>query len=270
MSLMSRIHRGDTIVEVTFSIAIFALVAVISINLMNSGLATSQATLEVNLARNEIDSQAEALRFIHNSYLSERELAGNDNDARVYKALWEKLTDAIGVVGGGLANEPGTISNFNVTTCDGPYNNSPSNADYIGSDHAFILNTRKIDPNSPSGVNNTIISHSDAASVFTESQLGPRIIYSHGADNTDDDLIEGNSTITTNPYNVEQPYTTLARAEGIWVISVRSEQKDANSDKPEYFDFHIRTCWYAPGHAYPSTIATIVRLYNPELIEGDH
>ncbi|MBQ3409906.1 hypothetical protein IJG66_00915 [Candidatus Saccharibacteria bacterium] len=270
MSLINRIRRGDTIVEVTFSIAIFALVAVITINLMNSGLATAQATLEVNLARDEIDSQAEALRFIHNSYLSERELSDSGSDARVYRDLWRRLTDSVGVVNGGLANEPGTISNFNVTTCDAPYDSDISNAHFIGREHAFILNTRKIDP-SATGVDRTIVPYNNSVGVvFEESQLGPRIIYTRGADSTDDDLLEGDSAITTNPYNIEQPYTDLARAEGIWVLSVRSEQTDANSGKPEYFDFHIRTCWYAPGHAYPSTIATIIRLYNPELIEGDN
>lgn len=265
MSIINRIKRGDTIVEVTFSIAIFALVAVITINLMNSGLATSQATLEVNLARDEIDSQAEALRFIHNSYLSERELAGNNNDARVYKNLWQRLTTAVGNVNGGLANEPGTISEFNVTNCSASYDNTAGNPHFIGSEHAFILNTRKIDP---SHVDETIVPYSN--NIFRESELGPRIIYRRGGNTTDDDLIEGDSTITTNSYNIEQPYTDLALSEGIWVLAVRSEQTDQNTGKPEYFDFHIRTCWYAPGHAYPSTIATIIRLYNPELIEGDH
>ena len=265
MSLINRIKRGDTLIEVTFSIAIFALIAVITINLMNSGLSTAQATLEVNLARNEIDSQAEALRFIHNSYLSERELSNKSNDKRVYKNLWKQLTDAVGVGTNGLANDPGTISDFHIMNCSTPYNNAANNADFIGNDHAFILNTRKIDPANP---NNTIIKYS--GTIFAESTLGPRIIYSRGADNTDDDLIEGDAVATTSDYNIEQPYTTLARSEGIWVISVRSEQTDVNSGKPEYFDFHIRSCWYAPGHAFPSTIATIIRLYNPELIEGDH
>lgn len=260
MSLISRTYRGDTIVEVTFSIAIFALVSVLSINLMNSGLSTSQATLEVNLARDEIDSQSEALRFIHNSYLSERELSGNSDDARVYRALWQRLTDAVGTGGGGLANDPGTISDFNISNCSDAYNSSKP--EFIGSDHAFIINTRKIDPTNP---NATIVEYS--GSKFSESKLGPRIIYTGSTGNTDDNLIENGGT--TSGYNLEKPYTTLARSESIWVLAVRSEQTDLNTGKPQYFDFHIRTCWYAPSHTYPSTIATIIRLYNPEITEGD-
>ena len=65
--------RGDTLIEVMLSIAIFSLVAIITINMMNDGLNTAQRTLETEMARNEIDAQAEALRFIHNNYVSERQ-----------------------------------------------------------------------------------------------------------------------------------------------------------------------------------------------------
>ena len=57
--------KGDTIIEVIFAISVFAMVAVTSIVLMNRGLATTQSSLELTLARNEIDSQASALRFMH-------------------------------------------------------------------------------------------------------------------------------------------------------------------------------------------------------------
>ena len=65
----------------------------------------------------------------------------------------------------------------------------------------------------------------------------------------------------------------MARAEGIWIIAVRDKTDSANSSAnknnviPEFYDFHIRTCWTAPGRARPSTIGTIIRLYNPELVE---
>lgn len=52
------------------------------------------------------------------------------------------------------------------------------------------------------------------------------------------------------------------------MIAVRDDTA-GTAETPEFFDFHIRTCWYAPGVKRPSTIATIVRLYNPELTEAN-
>ncbi|MCQ2568836.1 MAG: hypothetical protein MJ155_00935, partial [Candidatus Saccharibacteria bacterium] len=62
------IKHGDTIIEVVFAFMVFATVSVASIGIMNSGLNQAQRSLEVTMARNEIDAQAEAIRFIHNNF----------------------------------------------------------------------------------------------------------------------------------------------------------------------------------------------------------
>lgn len=62
--------RGDTLVEVLFAVAVFSLVAVGGMSIMNAGLATSQRSLEMTLAREEMDSQAETIRFLHDSYIA--------------------------------------------------------------------------------------------------------------------------------------------------------------------------------------------------------
>ncbi len=70
-------------------------------------------------------------------------------------------------------------------------------------------------------------------------------------------------------------YRTVAGVEGIWIIAVQSESGGTYIDSatgayafhPEYYDFYIRTCWYKPTQDYPTTIGTIVRLYNPEIME---
>lgn len=49
--------RGDTIVEVMFSFAIFSLVVVSTLVIMNQGLAAAQRSLEISLVRQQIDSQ---------------------------------------------------------------------------------------------------------------------------------------------------------------------------------------------------------------------
>jgi type II secretory pathway pseudopilin PulG len=63
-------RRGDTIIEVLFAVTIFSLVAVGGISIMNQGTATSQRSLEITLVRNEIDAQAETLRFLNSSYIA--------------------------------------------------------------------------------------------------------------------------------------------------------------------------------------------------------
>lgn len=65
---MSKIfQRGDTIIEVVLAFAIFSLAAVSTIALINSGLATTQRSLETTLVRQQIDSQGEMLRHLRDT-----------------------------------------------------------------------------------------------------------------------------------------------------------------------------------------------------------
>lgn len=63
-------EQGDTIIEVIFAVVIFALVAVSSLTIMNQGMATAERALEVTLVRQQMDAQAEALRYIHDMQLA--------------------------------------------------------------------------------------------------------------------------------------------------------------------------------------------------------
>lgn len=56
-------RRGDTLVEVMVAFAIFGLVVVSCVSIMNRGIAIAQTSLETTLVRQQIDSQAELLRF---------------------------------------------------------------------------------------------------------------------------------------------------------------------------------------------------------------
>jgi hypothetical protein len=49
---------------------VFAMLAVGTITVMNQGVASAQEALETTLVRQQIDSQAEALRFIHQAYMA--------------------------------------------------------------------------------------------------------------------------------------------------------------------------------------------------------
>ena len=58
--------RGDTIIEVMFAFVIFSLVTIGLMSIMNQGIAMAQRSLEITLVRQQIDSQADLVRYIRN------------------------------------------------------------------------------------------------------------------------------------------------------------------------------------------------------------
>ncbi len=64
---MRRFESGDTIIEVVLAFAIFSAAAMGTITLINSGLATTQRNLETTLVRQQIDTQAEQLRYLRDT-----------------------------------------------------------------------------------------------------------------------------------------------------------------------------------------------------------
>lgn len=63
-------ERGDSLIEVLFAVTVFSFVVVGALTIMNQGTAASQRSLEIGLVRQQIDGQAEALRFMHDSYVA--------------------------------------------------------------------------------------------------------------------------------------------------------------------------------------------------------
>ncbi len=63
-------QSGDTLIEVLFAITVLSLAIVMSLSIMNQGTAASLRSLQTTLVRQEIDSQAEALRFLNSSYVA--------------------------------------------------------------------------------------------------------------------------------------------------------------------------------------------------------
>ena len=68
---LRRHERGDTLIEVLFAIAVFSMVVVGSVAIMNVGTAAAQRTLGLTVMRQVIDSQAQMLRLAHDSYLAQ-------------------------------------------------------------------------------------------------------------------------------------------------------------------------------------------------------
>lgn len=256
--LMGR--RGDTLIEVMFSITVFAIIAVISVGLMNGGVRTAQRTLEVSMARNEIAAQAEALRYIHDNYVTEKALPGSN---RGFTELWERLT-------GNVAQIPDVFDGFsinNVSSCGEVYASAGAGPNSIFRYDAFVMNTRLIQPSYLSGdlgigASEMIVNNVDGGSRLQETALYPRIIYSESGN------LDGAGGNTGNGELRERSsYRKIAGAQGIWIVAVRGGENAMYPPyEPEFFDFHIQTCWHSVGGIAPSTIDSIVRLYNPDWI----
>ncbi len=70
MPTVRRKQAGDTLIEVLFAITIFSMVVVMSLTLMNQGTSASIRSLQITLVRQQMDSQAEALRFMSAAYVA--------------------------------------------------------------------------------------------------------------------------------------------------------------------------------------------------------
>jgi len=117
-------HRGDTLIEVLFATAAFSLVAVSGISIMNQGTSTAQRSLEITLVRQEIDAQAETLRFLNASYIAAYQPGKIDYSSNPPANQWRSIQNNIKDVG---AATPFEVTG---TTCPDKPNGS------------FILNTK--------------------------------------------------------------------------------------------------------------------------------
>ncbi len=64
---MKKVSQGDTIIELVLAFAIFSMCAVTTIMILNKGVAVSQRSLEKSLVRQQIDSQSEIIRYLHDT-----------------------------------------------------------------------------------------------------------------------------------------------------------------------------------------------------------
>jgi len=258
--------RGDTIIEVMIAFTIFSLVIVLSVLTMNSGLAAGERSLEAVTARNELNAQAEALRFIYSSYVSELTLPEcglglpADTPCQKYNKLWQKIK-----------NNAVSPSDYDIpyplSTCDEVYNPSAgSSSNLLQKNNAFVINPRKLvasatvtdanqltsayfSINDSTNRNGTTVSNS---SIFKTPPLNARMLYAKPS--FSDDTSEYLSSSGLNQY------TEISAVEGIWVVAVKGD----NTLEPPYYDFYIETCWYGSDTSAPSSLDTIIRLYNSE------
>lgn len=268
LNLRESAKRGDTLIEVMFAVGFFALVTIISVASMNSGINTAERDLELVTARNELNAQAEALRFIHSSYVSEMTLPlkssltpGQIADGEKYQQ-YEQLWGTIiaNAITPDEAEQSGMLSVAELGSCSALYD-VPSGAatSPLQSVNAFVINTRKLTGND---VTESFISINRSTSLrpipFTPTELSSRIIYTNGLSTSDDQLTDGSA----NSGATYRLFDQVSAVEGIWDFVV----KDVSSPEPRYYDFYIQTCWYGPRASNPTVIDTVIRLYNPEKI----
>lgn len=122
------LQRGDTIIEVLFAVAVFAMIAVGSLAIMNQGMLTAQRSLETTLVRQQIYAQSEAIRYIHAAYVAAYQQGGGNVSG--IAAEWPKMTS----LGGGNhgATQASAFAAVNGQLCP---ENTPGQ-------RPFILNAR--------------------------------------------------------------------------------------------------------------------------------
>lgn len=207
MRLKRSSERGDTIIEVLFAVAVFAMVAVGAMAIMNQGTSIAQRSLEVTQVRQQIDAQTEALRYIHQAYVAAYQQGGTPTGTA---AQWSNIRANYS------AARPSDFSQLaNSSTC-------PTN---VPGERPFILNARQA----------AISNVSPSMTPTTGASLPPFAAVSYNDD------------------------SSVNRVYGIWVEAVPA----TTTNGPGFVDFHIRACWDSPGSAVPTTLGTIVRLYEP-------
>lgn len=263
-SAASLSKRGDTIIEVMFAFAVFAFISVLTIIMMNSGVSSSERSLELVTARNELNAQAEALRFIHSSYISELTLpiceesdVGNVTaKCQQFRGLWGRIAN--NSILSSDFDKSNTGIEYPLDSCKVPYENDKRG---LKRSNAFVINTRELSSygNNDSTKNydriaDAYISVNGSSNLFVEPTLNARILYSTRTGDTS----SGDSSQQMHDLT---GYTRVAAIEGIWVVAVRGP---VSNGRIPYYDFYIETCWYGPDSSSPASLDTVIRLYNPE------
>ena len=257
------VKKGDTLIEVTIAIGIFSMIAIAIASVMSSGTSGSQTALETTLAREEIDAQAEALRFIHSSYISNRNYRSKnltDSSKDVYQVLWEdKITKNAITNVDDITEE---LTEYNPSSCDELYNDleDGSHQSLIQKQHAFVLNIKQLyDENA------YIYSHNeDTKNLFTPTSTYPRLVFAENPNNS-------NTTDSNTSLIDAKVRNNLYQAAGIYIVAVKDPGTTtiaSSANTSAFYDFYIRTCWYGTDAERPSTISTVIRLYDPSVSSG--
>ena len=250
------VKKGDTLVEVALAIGIFSMVAIAIVSIISSSTAGTQTALETTLVREEIDIQAEALRFIQGDYVASK----GESDSKV-SVLWQAIKDlAIDFESAPYntlsSDNVAKILNYNPATCQ----NMLADLDNVHSNlskKAFIINPRALGKLSDSDADIDdilIVNNVSNSSKFKAPTTYSRLVYGDSAN-----ALVGDAD------------NELNSAEGLYVLAVKDNGtslagEDGIEEVEAYYDFYIRACWYGTNADEPSTVSTIIRLYDPDSV----
>ena len=272
-------RKGDTLIEVMFAVGVFGLAAVGAISLMNRGLAAAQNTLEVTMARQEIDGQAEILRFLHTAYMSSKDPISEDpcGDPLSYRVLCKCITSDQYVYNPDEIKEVDKDFYGRTVTpgehCDTLFHADGKNDEFSVPSRSFVLNYRSLGSTDFENTSlNQVISQS---SLIHTTGTYPRLIFTNNSVNCEKDENKNkpecnlsDATAITNAATIQKK---LQAAEGVWVTAVASESGvqcvGEDNPRPDFYDFHIQTCWDAVAGNTPSTIGSTIRLFNPDQVQ---
>lgn len=136
---MKRLQKGDTLIEVLFAVAVFSFIVVTALLIMNQGTAASQRALDITLVRQQMDAQAETLRFMHDSYVAQyhTDIAFDltDKDPDTGEAITSPAEEWFRMLQSITATNNKAVSEFG--TCPSTPNGEPA-------DGSFIIDTRHV------------------------------------------------------------------------------------------------------------------------------
>ena len=273
---------GDTIVEAVVAIAIYSIVAVLSLSLMSSGISTAQRNLESTMSRAVIDSESELLRYYYESYLASQ---SNKNDDARYAKIWEKIKPKDGTKDGTkdgstkvepselYYEEPGSTEKYN--TCDDLINHDKAQLEAIpgsGAISIYALSGRGALSTFKKNINYYGIGKMNNNTAYESLQLFgadqivtaplyPRLTYKNMSISGNTIGIVSEDTATDflggagGKADGKEYYQSRVsyRAEGVWIFPKRTDKG---------YDFYVRTCWNPVGSNTPSTFMSVVRLYD--------
>lgn len=201
-------QKGDTLIEVLFAFAVLSLVVVGALSIMNRGTDTAEQSFETTLVRQQVDGQANVLRYLHDSYVARYTPGATAASLGVNTPAgqWATMSNALSAT---TASSITDLTACPATAPSGSFVLNPTNAKFVP------VNT-------------------------------------------------GMSKATTFAQIAYKADGTFDSAQGIWIEGIRAPAStDVNQQNTRYIDFHIIACWDSPGGGSPSTIGTIVRLYEP-------
>ena len=217
-------QAGDTLIEVLFAISIFATIMLGTIIIMNQGISSAQNALEINLVRNQMDTQAELLRHLNNAKLNSIGRASTEMSRE-----WDRIVATASTE----ARDYGEIQNFDQCSPTVASGGSVTGNSVIP-DNAFFINPRTgmmvASPGEP-------VSQLKPVQTFAQVQPDP---------------------------TSSDPNAMVSNMIWVQAVRSGATAEDTQLRLTSRYDFHIRACWDSVGAgAGLMKLGTIVRLYVP-------